>query len=135
MHTIYIHNYDAKCVYNVDWFRFSLMTCHMSIYETTARPSFRPLCISNARNRAVDIIRPLFFVFETVPINCVHIVLCKPTIPGQGHIVEGLILTSPLKTWCVWHDLYEGNTWLNQIFFNSLHVLYYSCAQEILGIH
>jgi len=44
----------------------ALLTCH--ICETTARPSFRPLCIADACNR-IGIIRPPFFVFETVPIN------------------------------------------------------------------
>lgn len=101
---------------------------YMSICETTARPSFRPLCISNALSRAVGIIRPLFSVFETVPINSIHIVLCKPTIPGQGHIVEGLIHTSPLKTRCVTRFTRETRGWTG--YFLTSCMLYITAVYE-----
>jgi len=123
-----------NAVFNMDWFRFSLITCHMSIYETTARPSFRPLCISNARNCAVGIIRPLFFHFWNRSNQLRTYSTLQTHYSGSRSYRGGSDSHKSIEN-MVCDSSYERNTWLNQIFFNFLHVVYYSCVREILGIH
>ena len=114
----------------MDWFSLSSITCHICQYvKLPSALVFDHYAFhSDACNR-VGINRPLFSVFETVPINCVHIVLYKPTISGQGHIAEGLIHTSPLKTWCVTRFTRETRGWTGYFLTSCiLYITGYSCV-------